>query len=97
MQLREGQAEEFHRRHDPVWPQLQALLEDEGVSNFSIFLHPQTHQLFAYAEIASEERWDVITRAEVYRDWWASLRELVDVAEDNTPVATELRELFYLP
>ena len=42
----------------------------------SIFLDAETHTLFAYAEIESEERWEAISRTDVCRRWWASMREL---------------------
>ena len=47
-----GSEEEYERRHRPIWPELEKVLKDHGVSNYSIFLHPETHQLFGYAEIA---------------------------------------------
>jgi len=36
---------------------LEKVLKDHGVSNYSIFLHTETHQLFGYAETESEEQW----------------------------------------
>lgn len=39
------------------WPELEKVLKDHGVSNYSIFLHPETRQLFGYAEIENEEQW----------------------------------------
>jgi L-rhamnose mutarotase len=39
---------------------LEKVLKDHGVSNYSIFLHPETRQLFGYAEIESEEQWAAI-------------------------------------
>jgi L-rhamnose mutarotase len=48
MFLNPGQAHESRRRHDAIWPELKALLSDSGVSNYSIFLDPETNTLFAY-------------------------------------------------
>ena len=50
MQLNEGAAEEYRRRHDAIWPELSELLRNSGISNYSIFLDERTHTLFAYLE-----------------------------------------------
>ena len=36
---------EYEKRHNPIWPELEKVLKDHGVSNYSIFLHPETRQL----------------------------------------------------
>ena len=50
MFLNPGEAHEYRRRHDAIWPELQALLGESGVRNYSIFLDPDTNTLFAYLE-----------------------------------------------
>jgi L-rhamnose mutarotase len=37
-------------RYDEM-PELEKVLKDYGVSNYSIFLHPETRELFGYAHI----------------------------------------------
>ena len=54
MQLNHGAEEEYRRRHNPIWEELEQILHAHGVHNYSIFLHPETKQLFAYAEIEDE-------------------------------------------
>ncbi len=51
---------EYERRHNPIWTELEATLIGHGVLNYSIFLDATTNDLFAYAEIESEERWQAI-------------------------------------
>ena len=70
MSVHPGSEAEYERRHRPIWPELEATLKVHGVHNYSIFLHPETRQLFAYAEIESEERWAAIAQTEVCRRWW---------------------------
>ena len=96
MQLRAGQIDEYRRRHNPIWPELQAALIDYGVLKYSIHLHPRTLQLFAYAEIESEERWAAIAETPVCQKWWAFMRDLMETREDNSPASVELTELFHL-
>ena len=85
----------YERRHNPIWPELEATLRVRGVSNYSIFLHAETRQLFAYAEIESEERWQAIAMTDVCRRWWAHMREIMPANADASPVSTPLREVFH--
>jgi L-rhamnose mutarotase len=66
------------------------------ITPFMIFLHPETRQLFGYAEIEDEAQWAAIAQTEVCRRWWAHMRELMPSNADNSPVATGLDEVFHL-
>ena len=46
MSVQAGAETEYEKRHNPIWPELEKVLKDHGVSNYSIFLHPETRQLF---------------------------------------------------
>lgn len=96
MQLHPGQLDEYRRRHNPIWPELAEVLKAHGVRNYSIHLHPETLQLFGYAEIESEERWAAIAQTPVCRRWWAHMRDLMEVNADDSPVSTGLQEVFWL-
>ena len=96
MTLKPGQQEEYERRHNPIWPKLQAELTDHGVSNYSIFLDRETDKLFAYAEIESEELWQRLAETETCRRWWAEMKELMYTNADNSPVTLVLDEVFHL-
>ena len=96
MSVNPGQEKEYEHRHRPIWPELEAVLKKHGVHNYSIFLHADTRQLFAYAEIEDEAQWAAIAQSEVCRRWWAHMRELMPSNADNSPVATALDEVFHL-
>ncbi len=96
MKLKPGCREEYEQRHKPIWPELQKVLKEHGVHNYSIFLERDTNCLFAYAEIESEELWRQIAKTEVCRRWWAHLKELMETNSDNSPVKAELEEIFRL-
>ena len=96
MQLHAGRLDEYRRRHDPIWPELVAVLKAHGVSNYSIHLHPQTLQLFACAESESEDLWAAIAQTPECRKWWAHLRELMAINADDSPVSVGLEEVFHL-
>jgi L-rhamnose mutarotase len=57
MSVHPGLEAEYRRRHTPIWPELEDALKAHGVVNYSIFLHPETGQLFGYAEIEDEAQW----------------------------------------
>ncbi len=96
MQLHPGQREEYIKRHSPIWPELESVLKYHGVSNYSIFLHEQTLQLFAYAEIEDEERWQSIAQTEVCQRWWAHMGDIMDSNPDKSPVSIDLTKAFHL-
>ncbi len=95
MSVHAGHEAEYARRHSPIWPELEAVLKAHGVVRYSIFLDPASRQLFAYAEIEDEARWQAIAETDVCRRWWASMRELMPTNPDNSPVAVELKEVFH--
>ena len=96
MTLKPGCQEEYERRHNPIWPELETVLKEHGVSNYAIFLDRRTCQLFAYAEIESESRWQQIARSEVCKRWWAYMKDLMLTNSDDSPVTTDLTEIFHL-
>jgi len=97
MSVHPGQEEEYRKRHSPIWPELAETLKTHGVSNYSIFLHPETHQLFGYAEVEDEARWQAIASTEICHKWWAWMKEVMPSNSDNSPVAQDLTEMFHLP
>lgn len=96
MSVHPGQEAEYARRHSPIWPELEKVLKAHGVCSYSIFLDPATRQLFAYAEIEDEARWQAIASTDVCRRWWASMRELMPTNPDSSPVSAELKEVFHI-
>src|SRR5262249_6572797 len=96
MSVYRGGEREYERRHNPIWPELEAAFRTHGVRSYSIFLDPVTNDLFAYAEIESEERWNAIASTEVCQRWWQRMREIMPSNQDNTPVSRDLREVFHL-
>ena len=82
MSVNTGAEEEYEKRHNPIWPELEKVLKDHGVSNYSLFLHPETRQLFGYTEIC--------------RKWWKQNVGIMPSNPDHSPVSAPLREVFHL-
>ena len=96
MSVHSGMHEEYERRHNPIWRELADVLAAHGVHNYSIFLDPADRSLFGYVEVEDEARWAAIARTEVCRRWWHYMREVMPANPDDSPVSTELREVFHL-
>ena len=96
MSVHPGHEAEYARRHQPIWPELEAVLKAHGAQNYSIFLHEGTRQLFAYVEIEDEARWAAIAQTEVCQRWWKHMGDVMPSNADHSPVASGLKEVFYL-
>jgi L-rhamnose mutarotase len=96
MWVNDGQAGEYERRHNPIWPELEGTLLAHGVRTYSIFLDRQTNELFAYVEFEGEERWAEVAGTEVCQRWWRHMREIMPSNPDNSPVSRECREVFHM-
>ena len=96
MQLKDGCAAEYQRRHNEIWPELAQILKEAGISNYSIFLEKATGRLFAFQEQANPDLAASLPQNEVVQRWWASMAPLMETHSDNAPVAVSLREVFHL-
>ena len=96
MSVNAGAEQEYENRHNPIWPELEKVLKGHGVSNYSIFLLPETRQLFGYAEIESEEQWASIASTDACKRWWEHMADLMPSNPDHSPVSSPLREVFHL-
>lgn len=96
MSVNKGSEQEYESRHNPIWKELEAELKDHGVHNYSIFLLPETRQLFAYVEIEDEKRWNAIAGTDACRRWWKHMGDVMPHNEDNSPVSKDLKEVFHL-
>lgn len=96
MSVGAGFEAEYARRHQPIWPELAEVLKAHGVHNYSIFLHEETRQLFAYAEIEDEARWTAIAQTEVCQRWWKHMGDIMPANADHSPVSQALKEVFHL-
>jgi L-rhamnose mutarotase len=96
MSVNPGSEQEYRKRHSPIWPELERTLKAHGVHNYSIFLNPQTLQLFAFVEIEDQARWDAIARTAVCQKWWAHMQDVMPTNPDHSPQSLELMEVFHM-
>lgn len=96
MRVHPGREAEYIERHNPIWPELDAVLREHGVLSYSIYLDRETNDLLAYAEIEDEARWQAIAQTDVCQRWWQHMHPLMPCNPDNSPVVEELEEVFHI-
>src|SRR5438093_4571412 len=95
MQLFKGFEEEYRKRHDEIWPELQSLLKENGISNYSIFLDETTNSLFGVMDVTDPTVLDKLPQQAVMQRWWKYMADIMESNPDNSPVSTPLKEVFY--
>ena len=97
MKLFKGCEEEYKKRHDELWKELQSLLKDKGIKDYSIFLDEETNSLFAYLTIEHRKMLDELPHHPVMQRWWDFMKDIMETNEDCSPVSISLKEVFFLP
>lgn len=88
---------QYYQRHNPIWPELEAVLKAHGAHHYAIWLDPVRNLLFASVEIESQSRWDAVAKTEVCQRWWQSMKALMPSHSDGSPLSEELQMMFWLP
>ncbi|MCX6205120.1 MAG: L-rhamnose mutarotase [Bacteroidetes bacterium] len=96
MKLIKGFESEYQKRHDEIWPELQLLLKDTGISEYSIFLEEETGNLFGFLKIAAPLKLDELPSFPVMQQWWKYMGDIMETNPDNSPISIPLKEVFYL-
>lgn len=96
MAVAPGQEGEYERRHGRIWEDLEDALLQHGVASYTIYLDPQTHDLFGYVEVESEARWTALAQTDVCQRWWRFMRDIMPTNPNDSPVTRELREVFHI-
>ena len=97
MKLNPGMKAEYRKRHDAIWPDLEALLREAGISDYSIHLDEDTNTLFGVLWRSDGHKMDALPRHPVMRRWWAHMADIMETKPDNEPVAVPLETVFHMP
>ena len=97
MQLFKGFEEEYQRRHSAIWPELQGLLKESGISDYAIFLDETTNSLFGVMKAEDPKKLDNLPQHPVMQRWWKYMADIMETHPDYSPVQIPLKEIFYLP
>jgi L-rhamnose mutarotase len=96
MKLRPGCAAEYKRRHNEIWPELKRTITKTGVYDYSIFLDEETLTLFACEKLKPDNTEAEQKNIPIFHKWWDMMADLMEVNPDNSPVCTELPEMFHM-
>lgn len=96
MQVYSEYYDEYKRRHDNLWSEMEEAILQHGAASYSIFLNPNTGQLFAYLEVENEDKWDALANTDICKKWWEYMATLMETNDDNSPVSIDLKEVFHL-
>lgn len=96
MNLNAGQAEEYRKRHDEIWPELTDILRDAGVLDYRIFLDPESLALFAVLTHDDDHHLDQLPASPVMQRWWKHMQSIMPCHSDASPVTTDLLPVFSL-
>lgn len=87
---------EYAKRHNELWPEMREMLKEHGAVSYSIFLDPDTSELFAYLEIEDETLWNQSSDTAINRKWWDHMADIMETNPDNSPVSIDLPQVFDL-
>jgi L-rhamnose mutarotase len=96
MRLKPGQAAEYRRRHDRIFPELVELLREAGIRDYSIHLDPETSVLFAVLWRRADHRMADLPSHPVMQRWWAHMADIMEVQPSDEPVVRPLVPMFHL-
>ena len=96
MKLKPGFEQEYKRRHDEIWPELEEVLSQAGVYDYSIFLDREILTLFAFQKLREGNTADGLPGNEIVKCWWKYMKEVMETNPDNSPLSMPLEEVFHM-
>ncbi|MBC8053429.1 MAG: L-rhamnose mutarotase [Sphingobacteriaceae bacterium] len=96
MKLKPGFKDEYKKRHDEIWPELKTLLENNGISDYTIFLDEETNILFAVQQQDGNQSSQDLGQTAIVQKWWAYMADIMETNPDNSPVSKPLAEVFHM-
>ena len=97
MNLNPGQAAEYEKRHDEIFPELSQALKDAGVSDYTIWLDPESNHLFGILTRTDNHTMAKLPDTAIMKRWWKHMADIMETHPDNVPVQVPLKQVFYLP
>ena len=95
--IKPGTEAEYKKRHDEIWPEMTAVLNEAGISNYTIWLYKD--QLFGYYEcedLAKAAR--VQAQSPIVDRWNEFMRDILIMEfDEQTGVTPPLQLMFFHP
>ena len=96
MQLNQGEAEAYQKRHDEIWTELVDLLHDAGILDYSIFLDEETLTLIGVLCRTKNHKMDQLPEKEVMQRWWKFMGDIMKTNADGSPWVQPLKQVFHM-
>jgi L-rhamnose mutarotase len=96
MKLKEGFIKDYEERHNNIWIELEKLLKEQGIHEYSIFFDDETHTLFGFQKVEGNAGSQDLAENKIVKKWWEFMADIMYVNKDNSPVTIPLKEVFYL-
>ena len=96
MFLKPGFEQEYEKRHNEIWPELEKLIQESGVYDYSIFFDKDTNILFASQKVSGDGGSQDLGSNPIVQKWWKYMADIMETNPDNSPISVELKEVFYL-
>jgi L-rhamnose mutarotase len=95
-ELYEGAEAEYKRRHDAIWPELVAAIQEGGLKNYSLFRRGT--QIVAYVECHPDAAtaFGRVGAHEANSRWSAWFEDLIVNLTDSEGKLMELKEVWHL-
>jgi len=76
LRLAEGMEQEYIRRHNEIWPEMISMLQQAGISNYSIWVWE--NMLIGYFQSDDLEKTDAFkAKCEVQKRWEAYMSDII--------------------
>ena len=79
-----------------IRPELEKLIKDAGISDYSIYLDERTHTLFATLKLSDDHTSAQLPDNPLQQKWWAYMSDIMDTNPDKSPWCATLPEMFHL-
>ena len=91
-----GKIEPYRKRHDEIWPELEAALRAAGVIEYRIFNQPGDTALFAVMRRKKKHGLEALAASDVMRRWWDMMQDVTVTGADGRPVQQALEPVYVM-
>ncbi|MEA4889506.1 MAG: L-rhamnose mutarotase [Clostridiaceae bacterium] len=93
--IKPGSEQEYKHRHDHIWPEMTAVLNEAGIHNYTVWLCG--NELFGYYECPDPEKAARVQAASPVVDRWNEyMKDILTMDFDpETGVTPPLKQMFY--
>ena len=95
MYLKPGCEAEYEKRHAAIWPELKALLSQNGVSDYSIYWDKETNILFAFQKTEGGAGSQDLGNTEIVQKWWDYMADIMEVQAESDMISNYI-EMYHL-